>query len=301
MAQNQLKTHPYAPIIASALRRPELWRVGVMILGALLIGSVLTPLSFALIGRIAPNLMPFHLGPEELMIGTTPGGMFVILASFALLLMGSIEMAKRLHGRSLRDLTGPAALMRAQFRVTFKWIAVFTLLSFLLPWDEGPEPVAQLSFGTWLFWMPFALLGLIIQVSAEELFFRGYLQSQIAASTGSYPLGLAAASVLFGLAHLNGTSEGLAALFPVLWAMGFGVIAGDLTMRAGTIGPGIALHFVNNISAVLFAPQQNTMSGFGLFAQTTAPETLYSDPKIMVMQALLLLVSWLVARLALRR
>lgn len=283
------------------MRRPELWRVGVMLVGALLITTILTPLFFASIGWLAHNLRPFQMSSDGLTIGATPGGMFVILASFVFLLIGTVLMADRLHNRSLRDLTGPAPLMRAQFRATLKWIALFTVLSILLPWDDAPDPLANLSFGMWLFWVPFAVLGLLVQVSAEELFFRGYLQSQIAASTGSYPLGLAAASILFGIAHLNGSASGMAALFPVLWAMGFGAISGDLTMRAGTLGPSIALHLVNNFTAVLLVAQQDSMSGFGLYLQPMPPETLYSDPKVMVMQALLLLVTWLIARLAIRR
>ncbi|WP_417253469.1 CPBP family intramembrane glutamic endopeptidase [Celeribacter sp.] len=293
--------HPYAPIIASAMRKPELWRVGVMILGGIVITTILTPLFLAVIGVIAPNLLPFQNGPRGVMVGATPGGMFTILSSFALLAFGTIFLAKRLHNRELRDLTGPAVLMRAQFLVTLKWIAGFTVLTFFLPWDGGAEPVANLSSATWLFWLPFALLGLMVQVTAEELFFRGYMQSQIAGATGSYPLGIAASAVFFGLAHMNGSYEGMAAVFPVIWAMGFGLLAGDLTMRSGTIGPAVALHLINNLPPILLSPQQDMMSGFGLFVQTEDPSALLSDPKVMVFQTLLLFTSWLVARLAIRR
>ncbi|WP_460272722.1 lysostaphin resistance A-like protein [Celeribacter sp. ULVN23_4] len=293
--------HPYAPIVASAMRRPELWRLAVAIVAALLISIVVTPLFYLIIGRLAPNLMPFQLGPRGMMVGTTPGGLFVILSGFIILLWGALQLAKRLHARSLREITGPAALMRAQFLVTLKWIIAFTLLSFFLPWDGPADPVANLPGGLWLFWLPFAILGLMVQVTAEEVFFRGYLQSQFIGVTRSYPLGVAASAVIFGLAHTSGSAEGIAAIFPVVWAIGFGVLAGDLTMRAGTIGPAIALHFVNNLSAMVLAPQQDMMSGFGLFVQTESAETLYSDPKALIFQSLLLLVSWLVARLAIRR
>ncbi|MBW6416486.1 CPBP family intramembrane glutamic endopeptidase [Celeribacter sp. PS-C1] len=293
--------HPYAPIIASAMRRPELWRAGLSIVGIILIGLILTPVLFALISHFAPNLAPFQFGARGLAVGATPGGMFTILSGFLLVAFGTIWMARRLHARSLRDITGPGALMRAQFVTTLKWIVGFTALIFFLPWDGDTEVVANLEPRTWLFWLPFALLGLMIQVTAEELFFRGYLQSQIAGSTGSYPLGLAASAVLFGLAHMNGSLEGVAAFFPVIWAMGFGLLAGDLTMRSGTIGPAIALHLVNNVSPILLAAQQDMMSGFALFVQTEEPSVLLADPKVMVFQTLLLITSWLVARLAIRR
>ncbi len=301
MTPDKREQHPYAPIIASAMRRPELWRVGVALISALATGVILVPLFLLVAGRLAPNLNGMQLGPQGIAIGATPGGMFIILSSFMCLLLVTVLVAQRLHARGLRDLTGPAALMRAQFLVTLKWVAAFTVLSFLLPWDLSLETKANLSVSSWLFWLPFAVIALMIQVVAEELFFRGYLQSQIAASTGSYPLGLAASAVLFGLAHLDGSATGMTALFPVLWAIGFGALAGDLTMRSGTIGPAVALHLMNNASAILLAAQQDRMSGFALFVQTTPPENLFSDPKIILLQSLLLLISWLVARLALRR
>lgn len=293
--------HPYAPIIASAMRRPELWRAGVAILCGLLAGVILMPLVFALIGVLAPNLAPFQFGDRGLAVGATPGGMFTVFTGFLPLAFGTILIAKWLHARSLRDLTGPGALMRAQFFITLKWIAGFTVLIFFLPWDGDTEVVANLEPRVWLFWLPFALLGLMLQVTAEELLFRGYLQSQIAGATGSYPLGLVASAVLFGLLHLNGQAEGVAALFPVLWAMAFGILAGDLTMRSGTIGPAVALHLVNNVGPILLSAQQDMMSGFALFVQTEDPSVLLADPTVMVFQALLLLTSWLIARLAIRR
>ncbi|MCA0042280.1 CPBP family intramembrane glutamic endopeptidase [Celeribacter litoreus] len=301
MAERVQNTHPYAPIIASAMRRPELWRVGVSLLVALGIGALLTPLFFIIVAQIAPNLNPLQFGPRGIAIGTTPGGLFTLLASFFLLLFGTVLMARRLHDRNLRELTGDSRVMRAQFLTTLKWVAAFTFLSLLLPWEAEVDMVRNLSLPLWLMWLPIALLALLIQVLAEELFFRGYLQSQIAASTGSYSLGLVASSVLFGLAHLDGAAEGMAGLFPVLWAMGFGLLSGDLTMRSGTIGPAIALHLVNNASAILLAAQLDRMSGFALYVQTSDPSALYSDPLVIIMQSLLLFVSWLVARLAIRR
>nr|WP_319248953.1 CPBP family intramembrane glutamic endopeptidase [uncultured Celeribacter sp.] len=295
-------SHPYDAILRAANRRPQLWRIVVAVLMALAIMAIATPAFYALVRGIAPELTPLQFTTRGIAIGTTPGGLFVILAGFALLLGGTLILARRLHDRGLRDLTGPAPLMRKQFFDTFKWMVGLMLISFLLPWDGADNEIAEnLPFGMWLFWLPFAVLGLLIQILAEELFFRGYLQSQLIASTKSYVLGLCAASVLFGMGHINGTAEGLAALFPVIWAMFFGLMAGDLTARAGTIGPACALHLVNNASALLLAPQQDTMSGFGLMKQTSDVSDLYSDPKIMLFEGLLLLISWLAARIAIRR
>lgn len=294
--------HPYDPILRSAARRPELWRIAVQILIALALGALVTPLIYGVVGRIAPELMPVRLGPRGLAIGTTPGGMFVLLAGYGVLLVGSVVLARRLHDRVLRDLTGPAKLMRAQFFVTLKWIAALTVVTMLLPWDStGATIVENLDLGKWVFWLPFALLGLMIQITAEEMFFRGYLQSQLISSTKSYALGLIASAVLFGLGHFSGTEGGAAAIFPVVWATLFGLMAGDLTARSGTIGPACALHLINNATAMLISPQHDTMSGFGRMVQSVDLSAAYSDPKLLVFQILLLLVTWLTARIAIRR
>lgn len=296
------RPHPYDAILRSAARRPELWRIAVQILVALALGALVTPVLYGLIGRMAPTLMPIRFGPNGVVIGAAPGGMFVLLAGYAVLLVGSVVLARRLHNRSLREITGPANVMRRQFFATLKWVALLSFVTMLLPWDSTDSALSEnLNLGMWLFWMPFALLGLMIQITAEEVFFRGYLQSQLIASTKSYTLGVLAASVLFGLGHLSGAAEGTAAIFPVVWAMLFGLLAGDLTARSGTIGPACALHLMNNATAMLIAPQQDIMSGFGRMVQTLDLTDAYSDPKVIVFQTLLLLATWLTARLALRR
>ena len=296
------RPHPYDAILRSAARCPELWRIAVQILAALALGALVTPLLYALIGRITPALMPISFGPNGVVIGATPGGMFVLLAGYGVLLVGSVILARRLHRRSLREITGPANVMRRQFFATLKWIALLSFVTMLLPWDNPESELSEnLGLGLWLFWMPFALLGLMIQITAEEVFFRGYLQSQLIASTKSYTLGVLASSVLFGLGHLSGAAEGAAAIFPVVWAILFGLVAGDLTARSGTIGPACALHLMNNATAMLIAPQQDMMSGFGRMVQTLNLTDAYSDPKVIVFQTLLLLATWLTARLAIRR
>ncbi|GAA3860149.1 CPBP family intramembrane glutamic endopeptidase [Celeribacter arenosi] len=292
--------HPYDAILQSATRRPEFWRLGVVFVLALgLIGAV-TPLFYSVVMSLAPELSPFALPSDT--VSTRQGGVFVVLAGFSLLLLGSILTARRLHDRSLRDITGPAALMRDQIRTTTKWIAPIVAITLMLPWDgEGSQLVAQLPLRQWLMWVPFALLGIAVQVTAEEVFFRGYLQSQIAGATGSYLSGLFASAFVFGLLHYNGTLTGIGLWFTLGWAVMFGLAAGDLTARSGTLGPAIVLHFVNNISAMLIAPPDGLFSAFGLYTRTADLSDILADPMIIVFEAAVLFVTWLAARIAIRR
>lgn len=297
-----MRPNPYDPILASARRRPELWRVGVLMILAFGMLVAVTPLFYAIIGVLAPDLRPIDVVGGQIVAGATPQGLFVIFAAFALMIGFSVRAARRLHDRSLRDLTGPAAALRADFGVTLRAVLIVTALTFLIPMGEaGGVLDSQLRVPVWLLWLPLALIGLLVQVTAEELFFRGYLQSQIAAATGSYLSGLLASALIFGLAHYNVALSGAAVWFPVVWAFFFGLAVGDLTARTGTLGPAIALHLVNNLAATLIAPPAGLYSGFGLYTRALDLNEAYTDPAILGVELLVLLISWLAARLALRR
>ena len=78
--------------------------------------------------------------------------------------------------------------------------------------------------------------------TAEELFFRGYLQSRLVQRLGA-PAGIAIASVLFALAHLDGRHS--------FFALAFGGFVGWIAWRTGSVWPGIATHVVNNTASTL--------------------------------------------------
>ena len=75
----------------------------------------------------------------------------------------------------------------------------------------------------------------------------------------------------------------------------------DLTARAGTLGPAIAVHFVNNASPFLLVSLPDDLSGLSLYLGS------FSMGDEAMMRAWLpvdfafMIVSWLTARLAIRR
>lgn len=292
----------YADMVASALKQRAYWRIAVVLGATFLVVAVVTPLAIGLIGAAAPELMAIEITPSGIDIGTSQGGLFVVLASFALLIGATIVFAKRFCDRSLRDITGPVRLLRSQTLVTLKWLAGLTVVMILVP---APEPAGDmqdhLAFTVWLAWLPLALIGLAIQVTAEEMFFRGYLQTQLIGATKSYAKGMVLAALIFGVGHISSEVDGIAALFPVVWATLFGLVAGDLTARSGTIGPAIAVHFVNNMLAMFIAPAGGQLTGFGLWTRDIDLTTAYSDPLMVCFEGLILLITWLTARIALKR
>jgi membrane protease YdiL (CAAX protease family) len=292
----------YADMLASALRQTAYWRIGVVLGGAFLVAAVLTPLAIALIGGIAPELSAIRRIGSAIEIGATQGGLFIVLASFVLLLGATVVFAKRVSDRSLRDITGPAPLLRDHLAVTLKWMAGLTVVMVFVPAPYPPNDLQQqMPSLVWLAWLPLGLIGLAIQVTAEEMFFRGYLQTQLIGATKSYAKGMILAALLFGIGHISNDVDGVAALFPVIWATMFGLVVGDLTARSGTLGPAIAVHFVNNMMAMFIAPVGGQMSGFGLWTRDIDLTSAYSDPTLICFEGLILLITWLTARIALKR
>lgn len=292
-----------ARILESARRRPQIWRLPVLLAVGFIASALLPTVIYIAVGLISRDLMAIAPSRDGgLAIGASQGGLFILLAGFALLILATVFCARWLHKRRISDLTGPSGEMRAQFVVTFKWVLGLTVAVFLLPWESGDMMIEPKSgFTVWLAWLPLALLGLMVQVSAEELFFRGYLQSQLIATLRVRWLGILIASVLFGLGHVNATSTGWASAFPVIWATLFGIFAGDLTIRSGTIGPAVALHLVNNAMAMLLIPQDGMLSGFGLYVRMVPQDQLLADPVVMAAEIGFIFLTWLAARIAIRR
>jgi uncharacterized protein len=79
---------------------------------------------------------------------------------------------------------------------------------------------------------------------AEELFFRGFLQTRLA-QRFSPTAAIAVAALCFGIMHLDRVHAPVAALL--------GLYLGWITERAGSIVPAIVAHVVNNAMAVLGA------------------------------------------------
>jgi uncharacterized protein len=78
----------------------------------------------------------------------------------------------------------------------------------------------------------------VLAASAEEAFFRGYMQSRLR-ERWSRPAAVVVTSVAFGLLHVEW-------LHAVL-AFGLGLWLGFVTERAGSALPAVAAHVVNNV------------------------------------------------------
>ncbi|NHN73910.1 CPBP family intramembrane glutamic endopeptidase [Vibrio fluvialis] len=112
----------------------------------------------------------------------------------------------------------------------------------LVAWFLGAlKPEFSLPDWLWLF----ALNNLLLTCMAEEALFRGLIQ-QTLTRVGGAIFGIAAASVLFGLAHLSGGI--LLVVFAALAGLGYGLAF----HFSGRLWVAVASHFLFNLTHLVF-------------------------------------------------
>ncbi|MFP2898830.1 CPBP family intramembrane glutamic endopeptidase [Corallococcus sp. 4LFB] len=113
-------------------------------------------------------------------------------------------------------------------------------------WDytaslKGLQATSQGSFAT------FALLlffGTLVAGTAEELFFRGYVQTRLVERWGRWA-GIAGAATLFGFLHLDPIHSPMALMM--------GLFLGWLAERTGSLRLPIFVHILNNLTSFLLS------------------------------------------------
>lgn len=287
---------PLAAFAAPARPRAELWRslAGLALIAGLYWLAVLGGLHLlrALFGDLA-----FLHALAAIGRAASPGAMAVVLATFAPLAMAVLFVARSLHRRGPATLFGPGAASDA-LRIALPLAGLALALMPLVLLD--PHVGRSTPLATVLLWAPLALPLLLVQVTAEELVFRGYLLQQIAARTPAPWAWMGLPSLLFGALHYAPETYGPMALWPVVWAVLFGCLAADLTARTGNLGGALALHFANNLSAIFLVGLYGDLDGLALYTVVINPR----DPAMLLpylaTDAAMIIVSWLAARLILR-
>lgn len=89
---------------------------------------------------------------------------------------------------------------------------------------------------------------------AEELFFRGYVQTRLVERWGRWP-GIALTALAFGLVHMDWVHSSFAFLL--------GLLLGWVKERAGSIRPTVYVHVANNLLAFIWARWLPSSEGLG--------------------------------------
>lgn len=284
-------------LVRPARVQPQLWR--------LLLGMALVTL-VSLTATVGLQMLLVAVAPgawlAELSQGSSPGAMLVMLGSFGFLALGVALAARLLHRRGLISVVGALPPLVWQFsRVSLYLLGLSLLLLLLPPYDMGAPMEPNLRFGHWLALLPLSLLAVLVQVSAEEIVFRGYVQQQLAARFNSPLVWMVLPSALFAAGHYLPAEAGENALMVALWAGVFGILMADLTARSGSLGPAIAVHLWNNVSAILIVSLPDDLSGLALYLTPFSMDDAAALRSWLPVDFALMLVSWLAARLAIRR
>lgn len=287
-------------MIRDAGRKPALWR---LLLGFVTAFVVLAAWLAAIIAiRAAADGTPFiDAGADILALGAqTPSQTALYLTTVAGLGLGAFAAARIWHARSPRSVIGPGPrTLRHGVLAAATAFSVLGLLGILtLPFSDLPE--RNLDVGTWLAWLPVGILALVLQTGGEEIFFRGYLQSQLAARFRAPIVAIGLPSILFGFAHYIPTLPITAALTYVLIATMFGVLAADLTARTGSLGAAWGFHFANNALAVLFIAPGGSLTGLALWRTGSGLDAEALMTPLVSLEILILLATWALIRRVLR-
>ncbi len=294
----------HAAFIRPAWPVRDLWRVVAMMAMVALIFS-LSPVGLAL-------FLPAEARAAYI-AGTSAFGTLLQFFSFAVAGLGLVVLLHLLHRRGFWSLVGDRSAAWADLKRVGGAVGLVLLLIELVPPAAlVDDALVMRDLGAWLVLLPVALLALLVQVGTEELFFRGYLQQQLACLSRSRWAWMVFPSVLFGALHYwNGFGPADGVIWAV-WAGLLGLACADLTARTGNLGAAIGLHLANNAFALLlYAVADWPASGLALFVYPYEdPAALdYSlarllDPLLIVQGltlALWVLVMWLAARIAIKR
>ena len=239
---------------------------------------------------------------DDLDRATTPTTMYLLLFQFVAIWLAVGITCVFVHKRGFSSIFGGLPNVAEQFgRVLAILIAVGIAVIILPPWGDDVGYVQARPVSQWLVMLPLSLLALLIQTGAEEVLFRGYLQQQLAARFRSPLIWMLIPSTLFALGHYAPGTGGDNALTIAIWAGVFGILTADITARAGTLGPAMAMHFINNLSAMLIVSFPDQMSGLSLYHTPFAMADADTVAQWLPVDFAFMLVMWLAARLAIRR
>ncbi|PCH69144.1 MAG: CPBP family intramembrane metalloprotease domain-containing protein [Rhodobacteraceae bacterium] len=292
---------PHEGLVAPARPTKAIWRllVGLTIVAIVVLG--LNWLLYSTIRQLAPDYWRDGLVFATAQ-GDAPLSLLILLGSFGFPIVGVAVAVRMMQNRAPLAVVGPLPLAVRQFWRVMRILLVLGVVILVLPpWDMGDPLVANLGFSRWLVLLPLSLTAVLIQTGAEEYLFRGYVQQSLAARFSSPLVWMVLPSALFALGHYLPQEAGENAGLIALWAFVFGCLAADLTARAGTLGPAIALHMFNNITALLVVAMPGALSGLALFL---VPFDLSETDPVRAWLAVdfaMMLVTWLAARLAIRR
>lgn len=260
--------HNNAFIQAAQRGKNDAWRY--------LVGSLLILFTFIIPGSlVSVGLLVAYvksdgnpktdLLPPANVVGVDPLTLYVFYnLSFLLFLLGIYLAVRFLHGRSLLSLITPASRISWQrigqgFSVFFMLKVVEIGLSY---WYAPGDFTLNFQASAFLIFLGWVALLTPMQITAEELFFRGYLLQGIGSKLGKW-MGILFPSLLFTALHGANTEvvtqpnpEGTLSLLGYYFIMG--AFLAWLTLKDKTLELALGVHAANNIATFVFVTSPNS-------------------------------------------
>jgi uncharacterized protein len=287
----------HSDFVAPARLRSALWRLGLGLILASAVYGLGIEAIFGLLVAVS-GLEGATAWMGRMAAADTPTATLLVLATFVGMALGPMLAAAWLHRRPVGSLFGPRARLLRHFAISAAICAVANGVTALIP--SGIVPVPNLDPGLWAAFLPLALVSILVQTGAEEILFRGYIQSQLAARFASPLVWMVLPSALFAVLHYQPGVMGDNAWLVVAAVFLFALCAADLTARTGTIGAAWGFHFANNAVAILFLGLDGPLSGLALYTvpMDSVPA---ADLRPMLLSGMgVVLVIWLAIRFATR-
>ena len=293
-----MRSPEFNAYIAPARLYPQIWR---LLLGIMLILFIYAGFVGLVFWAGFAYATPFGFLSWANGVLTVQGAVptLIMLFTFTGMALGAIIAAPACHMRGPGTLFGPFAdALRGFITAAGIVMLIYAAYSAVTFYLEPPLP--NLPLNDWLWYLPYAVPLILIQSSAEELIFRGYLQQQLAARFNSRFFWMVLPSALFAALHWDPAMGGNAWLV-IAVTFSMALIAADLTEKTGSLGAAMGLHFANNIFALLFVSVQDTINGLALFVTPFDKADTADLPLALGIDLILLLAIWRILRIALDR
>ena len=157
--------------------------------------------------------------------------------------------------------------------IWFIILGLFTFVSFLLSPESYKFTFNPNTFGILLL---ITILGIPIQASFEEIFFRGYLMQGFGLLTKKPIIPLLATSILFAILHGANGVNSLINVFIVLQILIVGLMLGIIALGENRIETAMGVHIANNMFAFLIVSSSDEVVG-GLPSIFTLPPSTLPD------------------------
>jgi uncharacterized protein len=266
-------THHY--LEAARQGKNDWWRYLVSILmvisGALIVGTIAALILAGIVLALDPTTSPGANPGTRLQEFITSASPWALTANLMPHFVGSLILlvvVALLHQRS------PLSLISPERKISWPriawgagvWLVLLLALdgvSIAMDPASYQQAFQKINWSAWLGFLPFALLTIPVQTSAEELFFRGYLVQGLGLLTRNSLVLYIVGGLFFAAPHFanpemaRGGAQGLVWMALTYFLMGvFGVL---ITLRDNRLELALGQHAANNLYIVLISNSEDSV------------------------------------------